>query len=63
MREFLLGVLGSYEQKGLPEFATGKLEDYLTAKYGTTAVAKAKLGEIKHIRAAYFAIQGELYRD
>ncbi|PVH30321.1 EcoAI/FtnUII family type I restriction enzme subunit R [Pararhodobacter oceanensis] len=63
MRDFLLGVLKSYEEHGSPELATGKLKDYLTARYGTTADAKARLGDIANIRTAYFDIQGELYRS
>jgi type I restriction enzyme R subunit len=63
MRDFLSGVLGAYEQRGERELSTPKLADYLTARYGTLADARAKLGDMQLIRASYFGVQRGLYRD
>ncbi|TPN83805.1 DEAD/DEAH box helicase [Mesorhizobium sp. CU2] len=63
MRDFLYGVLGAYEQRGERELATPKLADYLTARYGTLADARAHLGDMQSIRASYFGVQQRLYRD
>ena len=52
MRAFLLGVLQAYEALGETELATGKLGDFLTARYGSLADAKAALGDVSDIRQA-----------
>ena len=63
MRAFLLGVLQAYEALGETELATGKLGDFLTARYGSLADAKAALGDVSDIRQAFVDMQRELYRQ
>lgn len=63
MREFLLGVLQAYEARGETELATRKLGDYLTARYGSLADAKAALGDVPAIRQAFVDVQRDLYRS
>jgi type I restriction enzyme R subunit len=63
MREFLLGVLQAYEALGETELATRKLGDYLTARYGSLADAKAALGDVPAIRQAFVDVQRDLYRQ
>ncbi|MGD9919456.1 MAG: EcoAI/FtnUII family type I restriction enzme subunit R [Paenirhodobacter sp.] len=63
MRDFLLGVLQAYETRGEGELATDKLGDFLTARYGTLADAKAALGEAAAIRRAFVGVQRDLYRQ
>lgn len=63
MRAFLLGVLQAYEALGETELATGKLGDFLTARYGSLADAKAALGDVSAIRQAFVDVQRELYRQ
>jgi len=63
MRDFLFGVLRAYEALGEPELATRKLGDFLTARYGSLADARAALGEVPGIRQAFLDLQGNLYRN
>lgn len=63
MRDFLFGVLKAYELQGESELATPKLGDFLTARYGTLADARSRLGDLKSIRASYLSVQQRLYRD
>ena len=63
MREFLLGVLQAYEALGEAELATRKLSDYLTARYGSLADAKAALGDVPTIRKAFVDVQRHLYQN
>lgn len=63
MRGFLLGVLQAYEAIGESELATGKLGDFLTARYGSLADAKAQLGDVPTIRQAFIDVQRDLYRQ
>lgn len=63
MQAFLSSVLAAYSDRGEGELSLGKLGTALTARYGTLADAKAKLGDIPRIRAAYLAIQRDLYAE
>ncbi|WP_363615179.1 EcoAI/FtnUII family type I restriction enzme subunit R [Mesorhizobium sp.] len=63
MRDFLLGVLRSYELHGETELATKKLGDFLTARYGTLSDARTRLGPIPSIKASFLGVQQRLYRD
>ena len=63
MREFLLGVLQAYVARGEGELAARKLSDFLNARYGTIADAKAALGDIPAIRQAFVDVQADLYAD
>ncbi len=63
MRAFLLGVLQAYEALGESELATRKLSDFLTARYGSIADAKAALGDVPKIRKAFVDVQRDLYRQ
>ena len=61
MRNFMLAVLRAYTAHGEGELALAKLSALLTARYGTIADAKTKIGDIASIRSAFVAIQRELY--
>jgi len=61
MRDFLLGILEAYAAHGESELALAKLGSFLTARYGTIADAKAKLGDIGDIKTAFIEVQRELY--
>ncbi|WP_376740482.1 EcoAI/FtnUII family type I restriction enzme subunit R [Mesorhizobium caraganae] len=63
MRDFLLGVLRSYELLGETELATKKLGDFLTARYGTLSDARARLGTLPSIKASFLDVQQRLYKD
>lgn len=63
LRDFLLGVLKAYETAGEAELAPNKLGNFLTARYGTLADAKAILGDVKIIRRAFVDVQQDLYRS
>ena len=41
----------------------GKLGEFLTARYGSLADAKAALGDVSGIRQAFVDMQRELYRQ
>jgi type I restriction enzyme, R subunit len=61
MHEFLVGVLQAYAAHGEGELSLSKLSSFLTARYGTIADAKSRLGEITAIKAAFVEIQRDLY--
>lgn len=61
MRDFLLGVLEAYSIHGESELSLDKLSAFLTAKYGTIADAKEKLGDVAAIKRAFIEVQQELY--
>lgn len=61
MQAFLASVLLAYADRGESELSLSKLGTALTARYGTLADAKARLGDIPRIRSAYLAIQRDLY--
>ncbi|MEO7222983.1 MAG: type I restriction-modification enzyme R subunit C-terminal domain-containing protein [Devosia sp.] len=63
MPDFLVGVLQAYATHGESELSLSKLATFLTARYGTLADAKSKLGDTATIRAAFVDIQRELYAD
>ncbi|MDV7201121.1 DEAD/DEAH box helicase family protein [Roseovarius sp. 10] len=63
MREFLIGVLRAYQERGETELATQKLNHFLTARYGSIADAKRKLGDVSTIKKAFVDIQTSLYRQ
>ena len=63
MREFLRDVLRAYEREGPAELGYDKLSRFLQVRYGSTADAKRKLGELNGIRGAFKDLQGFLYRD
>ena len=63
MRAFLLGVLQAYASHGETELSLAKLTAFLTARYGSFADAKSKLGDVAAIRDAFIGMQRELYRD
>lgn len=61
MRSFLIGVLQAYAAHGESELSLSKLATFLTARYGTIADAKTRLGDIAAIRTAFVDIQRDLY--
>lgn len=63
MSDFLRGILQAYAAHGENELSLSKLSSFLTARYGTIADAKSRLGDIAAIRAAFIAVQHELYAD
>lgn len=63
MRGFLEGVLQAYAAHGESELSLSKLATFLTARYGSIADAKIKLGDIAAIRTAFVDVQRELYAD
>jgi len=63
MQEFLLGNFSCCAANGSTELATAKLKDHLTAEYGTMTDARSALGDLKRIRNASIAIQGNLFRN
>ena len=48
---------------GEAELALGKFSAFLTARYGTIADAKGKLGDVAKIKKAFIEVQRELYRN
>lgn len=60
-REFLLGVLQSYEDRGEVELAPKKLTLYLSARYGTVSESKRVLGNLDSIKSAYSLLQTQIY--
>lgn len=63
MREFLFGILKSYEANGEAELGTEKLPAFLIARFGSVADAKSALGGISNIRTAFLDLQTDLYRN
>ncbi|MEX0956727.1 MAG: hypothetical protein WDZ83_16135 [Rhizobiaceae bacterium] len=63
MRDFLVGVLDAYAARSESVLSLTKLGNYLTARYGTIADAKAKLGDVAGIRKAFVDLQRELYAN
>lgn len=61
MREFLIGVLEAYKTRGEMELGITKLTSFLTAKYGTLADARRRLGDIPEIRRAFIDVQRQIY--
>ncbi|MEQ1902438.1 MAG: DEAD/DEAH box helicase family protein [Devosia sp.] len=62
MQAFLVGVLQAYTDHGEAELSLTKLSAFLTARYGSFADAKARLGDVAAIREAFIDMQRELYR-
>jgi type I restriction enzyme, R subunit len=62
MRAFLSDVLASYERGGVTELGYDKLGNFLQVRYGSTADARRRLGEMGGIRNAFRAVQKFLYR-
>jgi type I restriction enzyme R subunit len=63
MHAFLVGVLQAYTAHGEDELSLTKLSAFLTARYGSFADAKSRLGDVAAIRGAFIDLQRELYRD
>lgn len=63
LRNFLIGVLQGYAEHGETELSLTKLGIYLTARYGSIADAKQRLGELPKIKSAYLGVQQILYAD
>ena len=63
MREFLRDVLSAYEREGAAELGYDKLSRFLQVRYGSTADAKQKLGDLGGIRGAFRNLQSYLYRE
>jgi type I restriction enzyme R subunit len=62
MRAFLNEVLANYEKAGEAELTFKNLTNLLTARYGTVADAKAKLGEVALVRKSFADLQAHLYQ-
>ncbi|MFQ3241670.1 MAG: type I restriction enzyme R subunit [Lentimonas sp.] len=55
-------MLSQYVKEGVDELDDAKLGDLLVLNYGAIADAKAQLGAIKSIRAAFIGFQHLLYK-
>jgi type I restriction enzyme R subunit len=62
MRTFLNEVLANYEKAGEAELTFQNLTNLLSARYGTVADAKAKLGEVALVRKSFADLQTHLYQ-
>jgi type I restriction enzyme R subunit len=62
MRTFLNVVLANYEKAGEAELTFQNLTNLLSARYGTVADAKAKLGEVALVRKSFADLQTHLYQ-
>ena len=63
LKTFLLQILDEYRIKGERELGLEKLSASLTAKYGTLADARQKLGEMATIKNSYVNLQSALYNS
>ena len=62
MRTFLNEVLANYEKAGEAELTFQNLTNLLSARYGTVADAKARLGEVALVRKSFADLQTHLYQ-
>ena len=62
-RELLLGILRAYETHGEGELATGKLQSFLTARYGGVSEGAARVGPLPTVREAFRRMQAGLYAN
>ena len=62
MRAFLNEVLTNYERDGVGELTFKSLSNLLTARYGTLADARTKLGAVAFVRQSFTDLQGHLYQ-
>ena len=61
LKALLAGILKSYVENGEPELRVKKLGQFLTARFGSVNEAKDKVGGLTTARAAFDAMQRDLY--
>ena len=61
LKALLVGILKSYVANGEPELRTKKLGQSLSARFGSVGEGKEKVGGIPTARAAFEAMQRDLY--
>ncbi len=61
LRDLLLGILQAYETYGEDELATGKLQSFVTGRYGSVSESREQLGELPAVRDAFRRMQASLY--
>ncbi|TQM92464.1 EcoAI/FtnUII family type I restriction enzme subunit R [Roseinatronobacter monicus] len=61
LKALLITILNAYEAHGEKELATDKLGQFLTARFGSVGEAKARLGDLPQIKAAFHKMQAQLY--
>ena len=63
LRDLLLGVLRAYENYGEDELASGKLQSFVTGRYGSVSESRERLGELPAVRATFRQMQASLYAN
>ncbi len=63
LRDLLLGILQAYETYGEDELATGKLQSFVTGRYGSVTESRERLGEPPAVRDAFRRMQASLYAN
>ena len=61
LRDLLLGILHAYETYGEDELAAGKLQSFVTGRYGSVSESRERLGELSAVRDAFRRMQASLY--
>ena len=61
LRDLLLGILQAYETYGEDELAAGKLQSFVTGRYGSVSESRERLGELPAVRDAFRRMQASLY--
>ena len=63
LRDLLLGILQAYETYGEDELATGKLQSFVTGRYGGVSESRERLGALSAVRDAFRRMQASLYAN
>jgi len=61
LKALLMTMLSAYEAHGGRELPTDERGEFLTARYGSVGEAKARLGGLPQIKAAFHKMQAQLY--
>ena len=63
MRDLLLGILQAYETYGEDELAAGKLQSFVTGRYGSVSESRDRLGALPAVQDAFRRMQASLYAN
>ena len=63
LRDLLLGILQAYETYGEDELASGKLQSFVTGRYGSVSESRERLGALPAVRDAFRRMQASLYAN
>jgi len=63
LRDLLLAILHAYENYGEDELASGKLQSFVTGRYGSVGESRERLGELPAVRDAFRRMQASLYAN